>query len=153
MRVFLRPSNLVVSGFSLVELIIALAILGILGAVAVPVYSGLQVGNDLDIAATAVAQSLRRAQLLSQGVDGDAPWGVRVQAGEVILFRGASFAQRDANFDERFDLSTSLSPAGLQEVTFARLTGLPTAVGTFTMTTPNGESKIISINGKGMVAY
>lgn len=141
------------AGFTLVEAIIALAVIGLLGGLAIPVFSSLQVGNDLDIASTAVAQSLRRAQVLAQGVDGDRRWGVRVEAGQVVLFRGPSFAARDAGFDERFELAANLTVSGLQEVAFTRVTGLPLASGATTVTSSTGEFRTITINGKGMVAY
>lgn len=140
-------------GFTLIEILLAISIIALIGGFSLPVYTRLQVRNDADLAATTVAQSLRRAQLLSQASDGDTSWGVKVQPGALTLFRGLNFASRNPTFDELYDLSASFTVSGLDEVIFTKFTGKPLATGTVTLTTPTNETRVVTINSEGMVSY
>lgn len=140
-------------GFTLLEIVLTVSIIGALMALAIPVYQSFQVKNDLDIAAQTMAQSLRRAQVLAQAVEGDASWGVQASLGSIVLFKGANFATRAINFDETFEVPGSITPSGLLEVVFAKFSGLPQNTGTTTLTTVTNETKTITINAKGTVLY
>lgn len=140
-------------GFTLLEVILAIATIAILTGISAVVYSGFQTKNDLDIALNTVAQNLRRAQVLSEAVDGDTSWGVKVQTGSITLFKGISFIARDTNFDEMFDLQSSVIPYGSQEIVFNKFSGIPQTTGTLTLSTSNGDSKTLTINSKGTVNY
>ena len=67
-------------GFSLLEVLLSVTLIGVIGAFGAPLYLRLQVKNDLDLAAVSVAQSWRRAQVLTQVVEGDSVWGVRSES-------------------------------------------------------------------------
>ncbi|EKD76164.1 MAG: hypothetical protein ACD_43C00207G0002 [uncultured bacterium] len=140
-------------GFTLLEVLLTVAAISIIAGISIPVYQSFQNRNDLDIAATTFAQSLRRAQVLAQAADGDTNWGVAVFSGSIVLFKGISYAARDANYDELSDLSPSITLAGTQEYVFAKFTGLPQTTGTLTLTSVNNETRTITINAKGMVNY
>lgn len=140
-------------GFTLMEILLVVALIGLLFGIATPMYISYQFRNDLDVSAITIAQTLRRAQLLSQAVDGDNNWGVRIQINNIILFRGPSYAGRNTGFDELFDLYSSITPSGLQEIVFAKMTGLPQTTGTVILTSSNNETRPITINSKGMVSY
>jgi len=140
-------------GFTLLEVLLSVATITVIAGIGIPVYQSLQVRNDLDIAAITTAQSLRRAQTLSTAVDGDTSWGVRVQSGSITLFRGANYTSRDINFDELFDMPTSIAPSGLQEVVFTKFSGEPQATGTVVLISNTNETRNITINAKGMVSY
>ncbi|HAZ17127.1 MAG: hypothetical protein UV70_C0005G0016 [Parcubacteria group bacterium GW2011_GWA2_43_13] len=140
-------------GFTLIEIILSIATIGIIAGISMPLYGSFQVRNDLDIAVSSIAQSSRRAQALSQAVDGDTSWGVNIQSGSMTVFKGASYAVRDSSFDEIVDVPTSISPSGMSEVIFTKLTGLPQTTGTFTLTSNANETRTITINAKGMVSY
>ncbi len=139
------------TGFTLIEIMLSVALIGVLAGLSVSVYYSLQIENDLDIAANAVSQSLRRAQILSRAVAGDANWGVKAQSGGVILFKGASYAGRDAAFDETFETASGVVFSGLQEIVFSRLLGEPQTTGTTTLTASSGETRSVFINSKGAV--
>lgn len=139
-------------GFTLLELLLSVAIISLIAGFSLPVYRTLLSKNDLDISATVTASSLRRAQNLSQGVDGDITWGVKAQNGSIVIFKGTSFASRDTNFDETFDVPTSISVGGATEIIFSKLTGLPQTTGTFNLSTES-DSRTVTINAKGMVDY
>lgn len=140
-------------GFTLMEVLLSIATVAIIAGISVPVYQSFQTRNDLDIATVSVAQTLRRAQLFSQAVAGDASWGVYVTSGSATLFKGDSFAARDNSYDEIFEAPTSLTPSGTPEIVFAKFTGLPQTTGAIIFTSNANETRTTTINAKGMVSY
>lgn len=141
-------------GFTLVEMILAIAMLFILFGIASPFYQKYQSKNDLDLAVISVAQNLRRAQTLAQGMDANSNWGLYLQGGSMTVFRGTSYATRDSSFDELISMPDVVVPSSLTEVVFTKFTGLPASVGIITLTnTSINEIKNITINSKGMVDY
>ncbi|EKE15716.1 MAG: hypothetical protein ACD_11C00108G0010 [uncultured bacterium] len=140
-------------GFTLVEILLVIGIISLISGISIPVYQSFQTKNNLDVAVDNAVQALRRAQMLSQAVNGDSNWGVKFQSGSMVLFKGASYATRDANYDEIFDLPTTIVASNLTEIVFAKFTGFPTATGTTTLTTINNDSDQIIINEKGTLTY
>ncbi|MEK7639721.1 MAG: type II secretion system protein [Patescibacteria group bacterium] len=140
------------AGFTLIEVLLSVALIGLIASIGAVVYQQLQNRNALDVAAVTVATQYRRAQALSRAADADTTWGVRVNAGTLTLFQGTSFATRVSAFDEVSTLSSSITPSGLVEVIFAKLTGLPQATGTLTLTGPN-DTRTLTLNAQGTVSY
>lgn len=141
------------SGFTLLEVLLSVAIIGLIIGIGSPIYQLFQTRNDLDVATNNIASSLRRAQVLSQAVDGDNSWGLSIQTGEITLFRGVSYASRDASFDELFDLPQSIVPSGISEIVYEKFSGEPQTFGTITLTSNANEIRNININEKGTIDY
>ncbi len=139
-------------GFTIVEVIITIAVITILGGISVPVYKVFQAKNDLGVAENTVVQTLRRAQVLSQAIKGDMNWGLKVENGKVTIFKGLDYASRDSNADEVFDLPRRVNPSGLTEIVFSKFSGLPETTGAILLSTKD-ETKEITINEKGTVDY
>ncbi|MBI4256963.1 prepilin-type N-terminal cleavage/methylation domain-containing protein [Candidatus Uhrbacteria bacterium] len=116
-------------GFSVIELLIVLAILTLLLASVPFVMTSFQESRLMDTAVQSTVQSLRRAQVLSQAVEADASWGVFLQTGSVTLFQGSTYAARNTTFDEVLEFSDSIQVSGVTEVVFEKLTGEPSATG------------------------
>jgi prepilin-type N-terminal cleavage/methylation domain-containing protein len=140
-------------GFTLPEVLLSITLLSVIAGMTIPAYRIFMVRNDLDIATVTVAQNLRRAQALSQAGDGDMTWGVKVSVGSILVFKGASFVLRDSSFDENTSIPTSIVPTGVSEIVFLKFSGLPTATGTFSLTSSSNEKRTITINEKGMVDF
>jgi len=141
-------------GFTLIELLLSIIIIVAIVGFATPIYQNFQVKNDLNLAASTVVQTLRRAQVLSQASDGNSSWGVKLQAGSISLFQGNDYLSRNTNYDEVFELSNNIdSSSGIEEVVFTKFTGLPDTTGNVILTIPNGDTKTITINQKGMIEY
>lgn len=140
-------------GFTLVEVLLVMAIVIVIFVAAAPVYFPLVFRNDLAISQNTVSSLARRAQLLAQGVDGDGGWGIKIQSGSITLFTGASYASRDTNKDEIHELPSTINPSGLQEVMYTKFTGLPSSTGTLTFIASNNETSTVTINEKGTVSF
>jgi prepilin-type N-terminal cleavage/methylation domain-containing protein len=141
-------------GFTLVEMILAMAMLLVLFGIASPFYQKYQSKNDLDLAVISVAQNLRRAQTLAQAVDANTSWGLYLQGGSMTVFRGVSYVARNSSFDEKIIIPDVIIPSGLSEIVFTKFTGLPLSTGTIILTnTSINEVKNITINSQGMVDY
>ena len=141
------------TGFTLIEVMLSLAAISIIAGISIPIYQSFQARNDLDIATVSIVQTMRRAQILAQAVDGDTSWGVKLQSESLTLFKGANYVARDSSFDEVFDISTTITPSGISEVVFAKFTGLPQTTGTITLSSNINETRTITINEKGAVSY
>ncbi len=142
------------AGFTFIEVILSIGVIGVLAAIAVPLFQSFQTKNDADVAVMELVQTLRRAQILSKASDGDSMWGVRASSTAITLFKGSSFALRDPNFDEAFDVPSPLVFSGLAEAVFNKVSGFPQATGTVILSIPTlSESRTVTINAKGSVSF
>jgi len=140
-------------GFTLIEIMLTLALFGVVAGITIPVHQSFQNKNDLDISASILAQSMRRAKALSQASDFDTTWGVYVATSTIAVFQGANYTARDSSYDEVFEMVDSISVSGISEIVFAKFTGEPNTTGTTILTSVNNDTKNIVINSKGMVQY
>lgn len=140
-------------GFTLLEVLLSVTTIALIAGIGIPFYQSFQNRNELDIAGATFGQSLRRAQVLSQAVDGDISWGVSALNGNIILFKGNSYSARDISFDEVFDLPPSITLSGTSEIVFTKFNGTPQTTGTLTLTSANNETRTITINAKGSISY
>lgn len=142
------------SAFTLLEVLLSIAMITVIAGISLALFYGFQSRNDLDIAANTIVQAYRRAQIMSRAVDGDTSWGVRIQSGSIVVFKGTNYTSgRDAAYDEIFDMPANISLSGVQEAVFAKFTGLPGTTGTTTLTGVNNETKTITLNSEGMASY
>ncbi len=144
-------------GFTLVEVLLSVVIIGMLVGLSLPVYANFQNRNDLELTTQGIADMLRRAQTYSRAVNGDSQWGVEIQSTGATLFKGASFAGRDQNYDEATFIPSSMNVSGFTEVLYSKFDAVPTttplATTSLTLTTRTNETRTITINAKGMVNY
>lgn len=140
-------------GFTLLEVMLSVAILTLITGLSLPVYETFMRRNDLDLTAQQLAASLRRAGTYARGVNRDSAWSVEVQPTVVTLFQGTNFATRNQAFDEKFAMPASVAISGLNEVQFAKLSAAPNTTGSITLTSSTNATRTITINAKGMVEH
>ncbi len=139
-------------GFTLIELIVTIAMLTTLAGIAIPVYNTFFTSSELNLATEGVVRMLRRAQTYSRGSNFDSGWGVRVQVGSATLYKGSSYATRDTSYDENILIASSMTPSGISEISFSKLTAQPNTTGTITFANQT-ETRTITVNAKGTVSY
>jgi len=140
-------------GFTLLEVILTITLIFLIASIGAPILRNAQIKNDLDVAINTTVQSLRRVQFLARAVDGDISWGVRINTGEIIVFRGTNFLTRNTAFDEVFKISDTISLSGINEIVFSKFTGEPQIFGSITFTSIDNEVRIINLNQKGTINY
>ncbi|HSX07130.1 MAG TPA: prepilin-type N-terminal cleavage/methylation domain-containing protein [Candidatus Saccharimonadia bacterium] len=141
------------AGFTLVEVLLSVAIITMLTGLSLPLYESFVRRNDLDLTTQSIATMIRRAETYSRGTKSDSTWGVEFQSTNAILFRGSMFASRDTSYDEMVTIPVSITPSGLSELTFTKLTGAPNTTGSLTLASTTNTTKTITINAKGTVDY
>lgn len=139
-------------GFTLIEIIIVLAIfagLSVMGLIiGIDAYSRYLFQSDLSKAATLLQKA--RSSALSN--IGETSHGVYFGDPEkFILFRGASFATRDALFDRPVDKSKAVATTGLTEIAYTPLSGTTTD-GTVVLNDGIRSATII-INHEGLIDW
>lgn len=141
-------------GFTLLEVLLSVGIITALAGLSLPVFMSFNNRNDLDLAAQVVADSLRRAEVYSRGVSGDSQWGVKVQPGAVVLFKGATYATRNTDYDETTSISGALTVGGSDETVFSKLGAAPSGASSIVLASSSiNETRTVTINAKGMVDY
>jgi prepilin-type N-terminal cleavage/methylation domain-containing protein len=140
-------------GFTMIEMLLSVALLTAIAGIGSPIYQSFQNRNNLDVTTTTVVQTLRRAQVLAQSVESDMPWGVNLQNGSLILFKGDVFETRDAEFDDVFEIPASIATSGVPEIIFSKLTGIPQTTGSIVLSSTANETTAIAINEKGTITF
>lgn len=140
-------------GFTLIEVLLSVAIIGLLTGVSLPIYASFANRNDLEVTTENIVRSLRRAQSYSRGVNYDSQWGVAIQSGTIVVFKGATYATRDTAFDEATIIPNNVSTSGFSEVAFSKLYGAPSATANINLSTINNDTRTVTLNAEGMVNY
>lgn len=140
-------------GFTLIEMLLSVMIIGMLVSLSLPIYQSFQARNDLDVTTESVANMLRRAQTYARGVQDDSVWSVRIQNGSAVLYKGATYASRDTTYDETTTIPSTFAVAGLSDITFSKLLAVPSTTGNVTLTGTTNDTRTVTINAEGMVSY
>ncbi|MBL7159121.1 type II secretion system protein [Candidatus Microgenomates bacterium] len=137
------------SGFSLFELLIVMAIMGILAALLSPFLSRFLFQYRLADTTDKFVKTLRKAQNYTFTGKEDSEWGVHYESGQLVLFKGNVYGE-DHSFDEEFGVSPSLNISGWNDIAFSKIRGKPSSGLTVSITSTAGSRTII-LNEEGMV--
>lgn len=138
-------------GITLIELLIVIALVLIVSAMGPIFYSRFLLQNAVEDTANQISGSLRKAQTYAMmGKQGSA-WSLNYSSNTLTLYKGTNFALRDSSFDEKFDINPNVTISGT-DISFAKVTGLPTpSSATITITSGN-NSKTLTVNNQGVVS-
>ena len=137
-------------GFTFVEILISITLMVVVLAFVLPGslrFLGLQ---NLDDTAQSLIVSLRQAQTQAVYQKNDSSFGVKFFEDSYVLFQGASYTTRVQNQDIATTLPTNVVLSGIDEIVFAKQTGIPDETGVVLLQA-NTESKSVSINEQGLI--
>lgn len=138
-------------GFTLMEVLLSIALVSLIFGIASPVVYSLKMENDLNVAVEYSLSAMRRAFLLSRASTNNTSWGVYTQTGTITLFQGTSYALRDVNYDEVMNIAGHITFAGVTEEVFAKSSGIPSASGNLRFSSSNNSIRAITITSDGAV--
>ena len=140
------------SGFTFVEVLITLGIIGFLIGLAIPFYQTFYISNQLDNTSTELIQTLRRAQLKAMASEEYQTFGVHLEQRKFVLFKGTSYNPNDS-YNEFTELPNTLTLTANTgpEVFFNYLKGETTNTATIIITSSNNRSQTLSINEVGKI--
>lgn len=139
-------------GFTLMELLLVIALIGIVSGLTIPILISYQKKAILASDTFSVAESIRRAQTLARSSAEDDAWSARIDGASMVIYKGTNYGTRDNSFDEPTSISVSLSTSGVTEFNFEKLSGITADVGTLIIANDD-EQKGVSVNEKGLVTY
>lgn len=146
-------------GITAVEILVVVAILGILVLIAIPQFSNIRENQILKNAIGEVSSTLHTAQSQSLASVNSSEYGVYFQSDQIIIFTGKVFSS-GATDNKIINI---ISPVTISNVTlngtsastgelyFERLSGISSKTGTITIST-SSTSKIITISATGAIS-
>lgn len=144
------------AGFSLTELIVVIAMIGIVTVLAGPQFMSYWRTSATSAAATELATALNRARQLA--IAGNQPFcaeafasGVRYKENSSAACDGTNWTGPGTDGQGRVTISNRMIISGGPYVVFSQL-GAATRAGTFTVTNPNGGSRNVVVAGSGRVS-
>ena len=138
------------SGMTLIELLLVIAIIAVLGVSTMSIGQKFLVDNYLQNKTNELVATLRTAQLNAMSGKENSQWGVTVTNGQIILFKGSSYAGRDTDFDTSFKIPASIGITN-DEIVFALVTGEPNKTANYNLSTNSGSGQTVSINQLGII--
>ena len=131
-------------GFALIEILLVIAMLGVITGMGIPLYRDYQIRSDLNLASEQISQGMGRAKILSQSGKEDTEWGFYVPGG--VLFHGKTYATRDPEDDMVYPMPSTVSFSGITEVSFSKLDGTPSSTGSVVVKSLKNEQQAITVS-------
>ncbi len=152
------------AGFTLIEIIIVIAVLTVIGAIAITSFISFQKTPQLNNASEEIINILRIAQNKTLSSEGNSQYGVyfdiTVSPQQYILFKGSSYPSRNASFDQVYlipDITEfyAINTGGANEIVFDKLTGSTKNSGNVSLRLKddNSQTKIIYIDNSGVIGF
>ncbi len=145
-------------GFTLIEIIVVVAIFLILGALAVPELRYFQAQTTLNDDAKAIINILRLSQNKTLASEGATNYGVHFENKSYVLFAGSTYSAT-ATTNVLYNLSPKIEIYEInfngdgQEIVFNRITGTTSQYGAvkLRLTDSPGQTKTISVDETGQI--
>jgi len=145
-------------GFSVIEILVVLAVLMIVSGLIVPGFNFFRRQNSLNATAQEIINALRLSQNKTLASEGNSSFGIYFESDKYIIFKGAAYIESSSdneihNIDDSLKISAidlNIPPA----VVFERLTGNTTNYGTITLERIDdfSQNKIIFVDPSGSIS-
>jgi type II secretion system protein H len=147
------------AGFSLIEILIVIAIIGLVMAIVLLSFNSLKSSQTLDKDAELVVQVLRQARSQTLASQNASSYGVHFASSTITLFAGTSYSAGDTS-NQNFNLNASDTVIGLSlagsstNVVFSRLSGEAIQDGTITLSSlATNRTRIITVYKTGLIEF
>lgn len=144
-----RFFNFSISGFTFIELLISIAVIGVILTVVVDGLVSFRRSLDINQAADGVVAQLREARRRTIESKNASQWGVHVVSTSTILFSGSAYGASGVD-NEGFVLPSTVTISGLSDVVFKRISGDTDNAGALTLT-QGANTKVINVRSSGLV--
>lgn len=137
-------------GFSLIELLLVIAIVAVLATATTPYLSTFLIRNNWHVAGDRVMSEINKAQTYAMDgkiIGGSTVWGVCITGNMFRMFNGSCASP---NFREDYTFPGGVSMSGITEITFSNLRGEPSTASTINIVSSVGSSAV-TINAAGMI--
>lgn len=136
----------ILKAFTLIETLIAIAVLAILAAIMAGGLSSFQQSGELARAADMIAGTLRDARGRTLASKNNARYGIHFDSDKAVLFAGTVYtagtpSNEAAILPSRIEISAIALGGGGDDVVFQRLSGEAMATGTITLRVKQESSK------------
>ncbi len=156
MQIHFRTIDSARKGFTVIEVIIVIAMMGILVLIAAPFLSNSLTRSDFEIASSEAVDALREARSSAMNGKGGGRFGVHFETSQFVFFTGATYSAVDLEnvvhtYGSDVTMSNITITGGGSDVHFATHKGEPTENGAIEFTIPGGETKTVTVNAVGLV--
>ncbi|MDP3735640.1 MAG: prepilin-type N-terminal cleavage/methylation domain-containing protein [bacterium] len=145
-------------GFTLIEILISVAVIAILASIATISFTGLRERQALSIGVEEVRTLLSRARARTLAAEDDSVFGLHITTSSVTLFRGVTYNPAAGDnelhvLDSLVTISAHALAGGGADVVFDKRTGMTSDYGTITVALASdvSENKVITIAQTGLV--
>ena len=139
-------------GFTLIEIILSVGLIGIVSTAIVPSYSKLINSNGLESETSKIKENIRYARSIAKSGKYSDNYGVYFQASRYTLYSGSDYGTRDTSTEKIFEINDRLELSNYDEINFEMDTGLPDVTGTLKITnTANENSTTLEVNKLGLI--
>ena len=146
-------------GFTLIEMVLVLALMGILLGMSMMYYQSSQVRADVDAQSASIVHYLRLAQSSAASGLNDKSHGVHFETDSYTTFEGDSYNQADPknfkmNLPETMTINAISLNGGGANVIFSKINGDTTNYGTISLNSVQvNKTKTITITSVGTINY
>lgn len=141
------------SAFTIIELLISIAVFVIITASAIPAYQSFSKENSLIEAMSIVVSALAKAEALSRAVSSNTGWGIVIQTSSVVIFNGSLFASSTPTLRQTIPLPSGVIVSGSSSFVFTKFYGVPQATGAITLSVSGAGTSTITVNAKGLISH
>lgn len=145
-----------VRGATFLEVLVVMAVFGIIAAAISPMFSGIFYRRFVDLAAAGAADALREAQFSAMTGLTPGSFGVHFEGGQYVFFRGAAYlAGAPENVAHQLESGVAITSVNLNgggsDIIFSDVRGQPDRDGAVVFSGGEGLELTVSINPAGTV--
>ncbi len=144
-----------IHGFTLIEIILSIAVIAIISVFSFPFYSKLQNKTNFSDAVNQISFAIGKARDYTENGKGNSVWGLHIDNDQKIatLFKGDNFDTRDQNFDEQITFPNVNIVGNFDNNSIVFLKdGTLSYDKSLSLSNDDGDSANITISSKGIIA-